>query len=219
MKKLKMSLILNILITTLVSLGSIFMFTGFRFMPSNASLDSSKIEMFKYFTVDSNILVGIISLILLIYEIKVLNKKISSIPNFIYVLKLIGTSAVTLTFLVTATFLVPQYGVYNLYSNTNLFFHLIVPLLAILSYILFEKHDNKNKYAFLGIIPMFFYSIYYTLMILINLDNGGLTYKYDFYGFLQGNINNIFIVIPAIYLIMYFISLVIIVLNRKMSVK
>ena len=219
MKKIKKSLILNILIVILVLLGSIFMFTGFRFMPSEGSLSSNKLEMFKFFTVDSNILVGIISLILIIYEIKLINNKINSIPNHIYVLKMIATSAVALTFLTTATFLVPQYGVYKLYSNSNLFFHLIVPVLAIMSYTLYENYDNKNKYAIFGIIPMFLYSIYYVSMILTNLNNGGLTYKYDFYGFLQGNLNNMYIVIPVIYFITYFISLVLIRINCKMSVK
>ena len=39
--------------------------------------------------------------------------------------------------------------------------------------------------------------------VIIHLDDGGLTFKYDFYGFLQGNINNIYIVIPVIYLFTY----------------
>ena len=55
MKKSKISLILNILIVAFVVLGTVFMFTGIKFMPSNDSLVSTKIEMFKYFTVDSNI--------------------------------------------------------------------------------------------------------------------------------------------------------------------
>ena len=215
MKKIKISLILNIIIVLLVTLASIFMFTGFTFMPSKTLLEASKIEMFKFFTVDSNILVGIVSLFLIIYEIKLLKGKIGHIPKKIYILKFIATSAVTLTFLTTLLFLAPQYGFYAMYNNNNLFFHLIVPILALISYIFFEKYDNKYKYAFLGIIPMFIYSIYYASMIIINLDKGGLTFKYDFYGFLQGNINNIYIVIPFIYLISYLISIVLIWLNIK----
>ena len=137
------------------------------------------------------------------------------IPKRIYILKFIATSAITLTFVTTLFFLAPQYGLYAMYNNNNLFFHLIVPLLALISYIFFEKHENEYKYAYLGIIPMFIYSIYYTLMILINLNNGGLTFKYDFYGFLQGNINNIYIVLPVIYLISYLISILLIKLNKK----
>lgn len=215
MKKIKVSLILNILIVILVTLGSIFMFTGFTFMPSKTLLEANKIEMFKFYTVDSNILMGLISLLFIIYEINLLNKKVDIIPKRIYILKFIATSAITLTFVTTLFFLAPQYGLYAMYNNNNLFFHLIVPLLALISYIFFEKHENEYKYAYLGIIPMFIYSIYYTLMILINLNNGGLTFKYDFYGFLQGNINNIYIVLPVIYLISYLISILLIKLNKK----
>ena len=215
MKKIKTSLVLNIIIVLLVTVGSIFMFTGIKFMPDNTLLESSKIGMFKFYTVDSNILVGISSLLLIAYEVKYLKNKITEIPQVIYILKFVGTAAITLTFLTTALFLVPQYGLYAMYSNNNLFFHLIVPLLAIVSYVLFENHDSKYTHAIYGIVPMFLYCIYYTSMICLNLDNGGLTYKYDFYGFLRGNINNIFIVIPTIFLVSYMISIVLIFLNKK----
>ena len=191
------------------------MFTGFTFMHASRLLEATKMEMFKFYTIDSNILVGIISFILVIWEIKLLNKKVKVIPNSIYVLKFIATSAITLTFVTTLFFLAPQYGLYAMYNNSNLFFHLIVPVLAIISYVFFEKYNNKYKYAILGIIPMFLYSIYYTGMIIINLDNGGLTFKYDFYGFLQGNINNIYFVIPSIYIITYLISLSIVLMNKR----
>ena len=106
-----------------------------------------------------------------------------------------------------------------MYNNNNLFFHLIIPILAIISYLVFDGHNNKYSYAFLGIIPMFIYSLYYTSMILIHLNDGGLTFKYDFYGFLQGNINNIYIVIPMIYLFSFLISIILIFLNKKLSAK
>ena len=160
MNRIKISLILNTIIVVLVTIGTIFMFTGFKFMTDATLLEASKVEMFKFYTVDSNILIGIISLILVIYEIKLLNKKIDKIPNKIYLFKFIGTAGITLTFIVTAIFLAPQYGLYSMYNNNNLFFHLIVPLLSIISYIVFEKHNNKYKYAYLGILPMFIYSIF-----------------------------------------------------------
>lgn len=214
MKKIKISLIINILIVLLVIMGSIFMFTGFKFMPDKTLLEASKIEMFKFYTVDSNILMGIISLIFIKYEVRFINEN-KKIPKKIYILKLIGTSGISLTFLTTAFFLAPQYGLYAMYNNNNLFFHLIIPLLSIITYTLFEKHDNKYRYALYGIIPMFIYSIFYMTNILIHLNDGGLTFKYDFYGFLQGDINNIYVVIPSIYLIAYLISISLIFVNKK----
>ena len=217
MKKIKVSLILNIIIVLLVIFATIFMFTGFKFMPGGSLLEVSKVEMFKFFTVDSNILMGIVSLIFIIYEKKLIKNKIKEIPKKVYILKLIATSGISLTFITTSFFLAPSYGFYAMFNNSNLLFHLVVPVLSIITYIFFEKHDNKYKYAILGIIPMFLYSIFYTTNILINLNNGGLTFKYDFYGFLQGNLNNIYLVIPVIYLISYIISILLVFGNRKIK--
>ena len=217
MKRIKVSLALNIAIVILVLLASIFMFAGIKFMPDKTLLELSKVEMFKFYTVDSTILLGIISLIISIYEIKLLKNKINEIPKTVYILKFIATSGITLTMLVTLLFLVPQYGIYAMYSNNNLFLHLIVPLLALISYIFFEKYDNKYSYSILGIIPMFIYSIYYMSQVLIHINDGGLTIKYDFYGFLQGNLNNIYIVIPIMYLFSYLIATVLITFNKKIK--
>ena len=217
MKNIKKSLVLNIITFLLVTIGCIFMFNGIKFMPTGSLLDASNTKMFKYYTVDSNILVGVVSYVLAFCEMLYMKKKIKKIPEVVYILKLVGASAITLTFLTTAIFLVPQYGLYDMYNNSNLFFHLIIPILTVVSYIFYEKHDNKYSYAVYGIMPMFLYSIYYSSMICVNLDEGGLTPKYDFYGFLRGNINNISIAVPTIFLIAYLISIGIIFLNKKSS--
>ena len=200
MKKVKKSLILNILIVILVLLGNILMFNGIKFMPAQDLLTATKIEMFKFYTVDSNILIGIISLWLIIYECLLLRKKINKIPECVYILKLIGTAGIMLTFLVTLVFLTPRYGFYAMYNNSNLFFHLIVPLLALTSYVFFEKHNNKLKNA-----------------LYAHLKTEGLSYKYDFYGFLGGKMSNIIFALPVIYLITYLISLIIVFLNKKLA--
>ena len=106
-----------------------------------------------------------------------------------------------------------------MYNNNNLFLHLVIPVLAIITYVFYEKYDNKYSYAFLGIIPMFIYSIYYASMIIIHLSDGGLTFKYDFYGFLRGNINNVYIVLPVMYLFAYLISILLIYLNKKIILR
>ena len=217
MKRIKISLVLNIIIFLLVTISCIFMFLGIRYMDGKTLLESTSLVMFKYYTVDSNILAGIASLILAIYEILFLKGKIKEIPNKIYLFKLISVCGITLTFIVTLFFLAPQYGFLAMYNNNNLFFHGIIPILCLISYIGLELHPTKYRYALLGIIPMFIYSIYYTLNILIHLNDGGLTFKYDFYGFLQGNINNAYIVLPVIYLFSLLISVVLIFLNKKLS--
>lgn len=217
MKNVKVSLVLNCFVVLFVTIGCVFMFNGIYFMPNKTLLEVRNFGMLKFYTVDSNILIGLVSLILIIYEILLLKNKIKEIPNRIYILKLIGVSSIALTFITTLCFLAPQYGFYAMYNNNNLFFHLIVPILALVSYIFYEKHDNKYGYAILGVIPMFLYSIYYTGNIIMHLNNKGLTFKYDFYGFLNGNINNAYIVIPVIFFVTYLISLLIILMNKKIA--
>jgi len=215
MKKIKISLVLNLLIVLFVSIATLCMFLGIKFMPDKTLLQATKIEMFKFYTVDSNLLMGVISLILSIKEINLLKNKIETIPTSVYILKLVGTASITITFLVTLLFLAPQYGFYAMYNNSNLFFHLIVPLLALISFILFEKFDSKYRYSLFGLIPVGLYSIYYGAMIFFHFDGKDSLLKYDFYGFLRGNINNVFITLPLLYIIGYSISTLVLFLNKK----
>ena len=57
MKKVKISLIINIIIVVLVTLGSIFMLSGFEFMAKEIPLIATKLEALKYFTVESLFLI------------------------------------------------------------------------------------------------------------------------------------------------------------------
>ena len=177
---------------------------------------SSRFENFKFYTIDSNILVLLSSLLLSIYEYRLLKGKIKDIPNYIYIFKMVSIAAISVTFIITLCFLAPMYGFYGMYNNVNLFYHFVIPVIAFINYFIFEKHDNKYKYALYGVIPMFVYSIYYITNILIHLDEG-ISFKYDFYGFLQSNINNIYFVLPVIYLLGYLLSLLTIFLNKKFA--
>ena len=161
------------------------MFTGFKFMSNTQVLSTPGLEVFKYYTVDSNILVGMASLLLIIYEVLYMKKRISIIPKWVYLLKYICTVAVTLTFFVTLIYLSPVYG-WFLYQNAYLFFHLIIPLISLISFVLFEKADFNWKDSFYGISTMIAYSIFYTTNILIYEIIGEITSKYDWYGFVKG---------------------------------
>ena len=136
MKK-KISLTLNIIITLLTIFASIMMFTGIKLTHgAEPILETTKIGMFKFFTVDSNIFMGIIALLFVILQIK--NKQIT---KNMYRLKLMATTSVGLTFLVVFTYLGPisKDGIISLLQNSNLFFHLIIPLLSIINFAIFEN--------------------------------------------------------------------------------
>ena len=218
----KIALILNIIIVIFVVMASIMMFIGYKFMPGEEIvLESSKIGMFKFFTVDSNILMGIISFIFIIYDIKLLKGKIKEIPKSIYIWKLMATTGVTLTFLVVFSYLGPLAGsMYKMIMNSNLFFHLLVPVLSIITFTLFEKKDKLSfKYSFLGIIPVIIYGILYFINVLMHMENGVVSPIYDFYWFVQNGVWTTIIVIPIMIIIAYTISFVLWKLNNKKIIK
>ncbi len=218
MKKIKVSIILNIIIFVLVIMSTIFMFTGFEFMGHNIPLQDTKLSVFKYFTVDSNILVGISSLLLLIYEILFI-KKGKSIPRELFIFKYLGTTSVLLTFLVTTFFLAP-FSVFNFldfYKNSNFFFHFLIPVISGISFIFFEKNNISFKETFLSIIPMFIYALIYMINVFTHLENGAVSYEYDFYWFLRGGINTVFIVVPVIFISTYLIGFITWKLNHKIN--
>ena len=75
-KHIIISLIINIIVVLLTLIASIIMFTGFKFMYGyEPLLETTKIGMLKFFTVQSNLLMGIVSLLFAIKEVKLLKEK------------------------------------------------------------------------------------------------------------------------------------------------
>ena len=217
--KVKISLVLNILIVIFTIFATTAMFTGFKFMHGHdVVLQSTKLGMLRFFTVQSNILMGIIALFFAVLEIKILKGKIEEISTKAYVLKLMATTAVGLTFLVVFAYLGPitEYGIIAMIMNSNLFFHLITPLLSMICFAAFERTNKvKFKYTFLGIIPTFLYAIYYMINIFVHMENGKVSPVYDWYWFVQNGVWTAIIVVPLIFFITYLITLLLWRINKK----
>lgn len=218
MKKNRMSFIFNIIISLFVFIGLFCMFFDIHFMSDYQMLSANKTEMFKFFTVDSNILMGIASLFYCFDVRSVILGNKKKISHFVSLLKLMGTVGVSLTFLVTAFFLVPssQYPFLFFYQNSNLFFHFIVPVFSVISFIFFEsKHSFRFIDTFLGLMPVFLYSIFYIINIFLHIQDGKVSFQYDFYGFLRGGLNTIAFVVFIIYSVSYFISFIFYFINKS----
>lgn len=100
--------------------------------------------MFRFFTEDSNILLGFSSFLYLVFGLGSLKKK--TMPETVKWLRLIAVSAISTTFFVVLLFLSPavviEYGqsYFMMFSWPNMTFtHLICPLLAIGSFIFLEE--------------------------------------------------------------------------------
>ena len=218
-KYLNISLIINIIVVLHTLIASIIMFTGFKFMYGyEPILETTKIGMLKFFTVQSNLLMGIVSLLFAIKEVKLLKEKIDDIPLKMYIFKLMAATAVGLTFSVVFLYLghIAKGGIPSMLMNSNLFFHLIIPVISILNFIIFEKTDKiKFKYTFCGLIPTLLYGIYYLANVLLHIENGKVSTIYDWYWFVQNGVWTAVIVVPVIFILTYLISLIIWRCNKK----
>lgn len=213
MKK-KASLIINILIVLLTISASIIMFTGIKITHgAEPVLETTKKEMFKFFTVDSNIFMGIIALVFVILQIKK-----QEITKNMYRLKLMSTSSVSLTFIIVFTYLGPisKDGIKSMLQNSNMFFHLIIPVLSIINFITFERTDKlKLKDTLYGTIPTIIYAIFYMTNLLLHVENGKVSPIYDWYWFVQNGIKTAIIVAPIIMIISYIISVILWKTNKR----
>ena len=105
------------------------------------------------------------------------------IPEWIWMLKYIGTAAVTVTMLTVLFFLAPTFGkgaLKVLLSGTDLFMHLITPLLALVSFCVFEKRGMTFCQSLWGMLPVVLYGPVYLYKILFALPEKRWD---DFYGF------------------------------------
>ncbi len=216
MTNVKKSLILNFLIFILVLTSTILTFTGIKFMNvEDLVLSDSKFEMFKYYTVDSNIFVGIVSLLFIVFYIFNKDKKI---PKFLYILKLTGTSGVLLTFLTTTLYLAPfsKISFYLFYTNSNLFFHFIVPVLSVITFVFYEKNNSlTHKDCVISLIPTFIYALFYSYNVLIHMENGIVSQKYDWYGFAKGGTTGIIFIFFCMLFIIYLITVLLFYFNNR----
>ena len=132
----------------------------------------------KYYTVLSNLFTGFV--FICCAAVGFSGKE--TLPKTLQLLKLSAVSCVLVTFTVVMIFLGPVFGFDLMFLGANLVLHLIAPLLACLSYLLFEKRGVVSlKASFFGLIPTFLYGLGYLSNILIN--GVGENRANDFYYF------------------------------------
>ena len=211
MKK-KIAIIIESLIVVLVIIGTIIMFNG---AADETGLTSSGLYNLKYFTVLSNEFCGIIIFIDLIR--KCMGKNVVS-----RYLKYMAATSVGLTFAIIAFFLQPMYRELNMYKGGNLFFHLIVPLLAMVEFVVFEKESREEKislrYTFIAAIPSVIYGFGYLINILIN-GRGVWPDTNDWYGFLNWGFPVGFGIFAGVVIINWIMALIIRVFYQKINFK
>lgn len=216
MKRFRIAYILNLCLALLEVLAPIWMSSGLV----GGVLTTSGAEMFKFFTIDSNVLMGVIALFTALQLRQVIRGQREDLSTACYVWYLAGTVGVTLTMLVTVFFLeptmAPQFGLFALFAGSNFLLHLFNPLLAIVTFTVFEKTRKiPFRHTLTGIVPMVLYAVFYLANCMRHAVNGMVDIAYDWYGFLAGGVKTVWIVIPVIFLFTWLISVALWRLNRR----
>ena len=173
-----LALILDVATIIMVIVASIMMFNY-----GGSALAVRGIFFLRYFTVQSNMLLGAILLIALPFDASLLLGKRNESPLPIRVLNLVGTIGTTITMLTVLFFLGPTMGYGFMFSEANLFFHLLIPLAGLIRVIFLEGEGDGPKWqaSFFGLIHLFGYGLFYLFNVAIH--NGYGQTDYDWYGF------------------------------------
>jgi len=170
--KRQLRIILKIIIIVFVIIGVIAQqFIGF--------LSGRGYSAFLYFTTQSNIILAITALILLIYDIKGI-KNPPALVSFHH----IAISAILLTFIVFSLFLGPFIpSVSYFYSPGNLTLHNLVPILGLVNYLLEEDKMPPKYVRSLALISGLTYLIATYILYFSGANFGLYEFPYFFLNF------------------------------------
>ena len=131
-------------------------------------------RLLRYFTVLSNVFCALVSLALAIARLS------GAVPVPLLLLKYVATHAVTVTLLTVLVFLGPQFGYKPLFSGPDFFLHLLCPLLALISFLAWDRPPMTPLLSLIGVIPVLLYGLLYLRKVVY-----AKAWE-DFYGFNRG---------------------------------
>ncbi len=164
-----MSLLLNALICAV----TFFLTARFFFRDGHWCAGNAR-KAFRFFTVQSNVFCAAAALGICLFPAS----------NLAWILKYIGTAAVTVTMLTVFLFLAPSAGsLAPLLKGGDLFMHLITPIMALLSFCVYEKQPMTYGTALMGMLPVVLYGTWYLYKVQYAPRDRQWE---DFYGFNRG---------------------------------
>ena len=172
MSRQNIRILLNILLPLLVFWSWGRMFRGVE----GGLLSSAGMRSLRYFTVLSNLLEAFVSLLFL-------SALLTGSGQALCVrLKFTAAVCVGLTFFTVIFFLGPLYGYPPMYKGSNLWLHLIVPLLAMAEFVFLNDIPMRYQENLISLLPMLVYGVFYIANVLVNGRGEGPSLN-DFYGF------------------------------------
>ena len=172
------SIVINALIAPLAVAAWLWILLG---VTDSGSLADTGVKSLRYFTVLSNLLSAVVSVIYLV----VCCSTGAEPPLWLVTLKLVAAASVMLTCVTVMTILVPLYGLPDLLRGGNLWLHLILPLLAAVDCCVFV-HVGAIPFGatLFSMLPPAAYGAFYLHEVRVHgAEEDG--FVYDCYGFLR----------------------------------
>lgn len=172
----KLALALDAAIALAVGVNWHRMFFSFS---EGGALTSVQWGSLKYFTVQSNLLAGITALISLGV---LLRRREGDVPRWLRHLRWAAAVSVMLTLLTVMCFLGFIYGHGPLLMGFQLWFHLLVPLMALGNFLLLPHDAPALRESWIPVAPMFLYGVGYMANVAVNGESG------DWYFLVRGSL-------------------------------
>lgn len=183
----KIVVIVNVILIILMSIGLFLMFSKHAQRSPEAFIERG-FRNFRYFTILSNVYSGLVAIA---YVVLLICKGKAKDGTLMSILKLTSSAAVGVTFTVVLVFLGPLYGYGRMYKNANLIFHMIMPLVAMIEFVVFPAFESGKENAFslkkclYAGIPVVLYGSVYLMNNILNGSGEASPNNTDFYGFLR----------------------------------
>lgn len=138
---------------------------------------SSEVEgvsEFRMFTIDGNIFVAFTSLLFLVFQAIGLFRGKPFLGYLSALLRLMATVTEAVIFLVVLLVLVPMTGTMLITGFGMVTLHLVNPLLCLVSFVFFERHEWKGRFGTyaLGCFPLYAYASIAVVLVLAKVWTG-----------------------------------------------
>jgi hypothetical protein len=142
----------------------------------DGTLSSAGLSSLRYYTVLSNLLLGLSSLAAAVFLALILAGRLQALPRWLTLLKYAAVTSTTVTFTTVMVYLGPVFGFPFMFQGANLHFHLIVPLLALAEALLLARERLAFTDALWAALPTLLYGIWYVVNCLVNGVEGNDVY-------------------------------------------
>lgn len=168
-RKLIFALISNFIIIVLEIIGVVL------------SIKRHSIYVFLFYTENTNYLALVISIIYCIGCLIAL-KNNTNIAKWIHILRYMVTMCLTLTFVIVICILIPfkpNFWLFMLFQDSNLYQHLLCPVISVISFLFFESQIKLNKkHIFYSLIPTIIYGVIFLVLNILKIIEGPYPFFY-----------------------------------------